>query len=275
MAQFQLFRIRVERPEQPDLRDRKRSPRELLVEAIKERPEAELYRGSVWHIGNIAEIDDQALYFRVGRVKEAQVEKFKGGDFVDQESDVAPYTHAILDVPLQMCAIGSNTKVANTIEDIANRLARLLGNSTIGVELGYSFVSSSVKDPKPFLSHVREAHRIESYRVTFSPPNILDAERDFFGPFSRYAEAANAKKGETQVTGESLDKEAIEDITRTAASAGEDASAKLVPEEGRGAVEKSLKDNPARLEGQAETRDGQRGLLDRIRELYEEIKRRK
>jgi len=51
----------------------------------------------VWHIGNVAPIGNEGLYFRLGRTVKYRLEFYKDGIFSDQEFEGAPYTHVILD----------------------------------------------------------------------------------------------------------------------------------------------------------------------------------
>lgn len=74
MLHFQLFRIKVQEPAQKSFLFSNKPTSELLVLAIKEKPSAELRKGYTWHIGNIFLLDDEGLYFALGRTANSIVE---------------------------------------------------------------------------------------------------------------------------------------------------------------------------------------------------------
>lgn len=62
MLEFLIFRIKVfPSPQQSLFPDERRTPQQILREAIRTLPELELRQGFVWHIGNVGEIEDDAL----------------------------------------------------------------------------------------------------------------------------------------------------------------------------------------------------------------------
>jgi len=126
MLNFQLFRIKVYPSKQKDLFIKSKTPSEILKETILTLPEAELRKGTIWHIGNITTIDNNGLYFRIGKTTKSKIEIYQKGNFADEEFETAPYTHVILDVPLELCAIAQKTKLAPKTSGIAKRLNRLL-----------------------------------------------------------------------------------------------------------------------------------------------------
>ena len=84
MLEFLIFRIKVFPPSQESLfPDERRAPQQILREAIRALPELELRQGFVWHIGNVAEIEDDALYFRIGRTSKTTIEVYRDGKFSD------------------------------------------------------------------------------------------------------------------------------------------------------------------------------------------------
>lgn len=57
MLQFQLFKVRIQRPGQLRLfDDPARAPRDIILEVVRSKPSAQLRRGYTWHIGNIEEL---------------------------------------------------------------------------------------------------------------------------------------------------------------------------------------------------------------------------
>ncbi len=85
MLEFQLFRIKVFPSPQDDLFEARKGPLEILSEVVTSFPEFELRQDFVWHIGNVAQFDLNALYFRIGRTSKSTIEVYKDGRFLDQE----------------------------------------------------------------------------------------------------------------------------------------------------------------------------------------------
>src|SRR5688572_28760433 len=100
MLDFQLFRLKVHRFK--SLFQADEPPALLIRAAIESRTEKRTWRGYVWHIGNVAAIDDSGLYFAFGRTTRSNVSVFNPaeGAFVEQEFETAPYTHVIVDVDI-------------------------------------------------------------------------------------------------------------------------------------------------------------------------------
>lgn len=274
MAKFQLFRIRVDRPRQKYLLDDDVPAAEAIDEAIRQKPSGEFYAGTEWHIGNVEPIDEHAIYFAIGKVSERPHEQWDESEkkFLEQEFDVAPYTHAIVDLSVgQLCAIAAKSRVASPVMTIADRLQRLLNESGFSKEYGYHFSLRPLNNPKPFVEQLRDAHRIRKLSVTFGRPNFQDAERDWQEPFERFLEDLDGDEGKTSVEGDDLDKEAAESVSRDAASAGENVTAQFIQDAGQKPVTRSLRDNPIETEGEADTTEGRRDILERVRNLYSSI----
>jgi hypothetical protein len=105
MLEFQLFRVKVFPSKQGHLFRPPATPSVILKEVISSLPSAKLKRELVWHIGNVFHIDNQGLYFRVGRTAKYRLEFYKNGAFIDEEFEGAPYTHALLDFETEVVAI--------------------------------------------------------------------------------------------------------------------------------------------------------------------------
>lgn len=275
MLEFQLFRIRVYPSQQRDLFAKDRTRPEMLREAIDSLPSGEFRRGLKWHIGNIAPIDSSALYFRLGRTSTATLEIFNEaeGRFVDQEFETAPYTHAIVDVEMEVCAIAKKTRLSPTTSGIARHFARLLNESRKAAEFQAVFEIDEVKDPEDFVAHLRESYSISKFWVTFSRPNAFDADHDFVKPFQRMVEASNGEKGKAELKGENLDARTLEAVARSAAATGDDACAWLKPSRQSRRVKKQLRGSSVNTSQEDVANEEQRRLLlDRVRELYRKVR---
>jgi acyl-CoA synthetase (AMP-forming)/AMP-acid ligase II len=274
MLEFQLFRIKVYPPKQPKLFQQFKSPQEILKEVIASLPSAELRKDKIWHIGNLSYIDDNGLYFRCGRTTKSTMEFYKDGNFIDTEFEVAPYTHVILDNLLEICAIAKKTKLASRIPDISKQLVRLLNESEYNKKhFQARFEISEINDPEDFIVYIRRAYIVSKFWITFSKPNPWDVNSDFYKPMERLLDETGGEKGKTELIGQNLQTDKLEDLARTAASTGNEAVAWLQLEKNAPKVKKQLKGNPVSLSYEDVADEEQRkGLLIKIRELYERIK---
>src|SRR5438093_737051 len=204
MLEFQLFRIRIYPSQQRELFAREITRPQMLREAIRSLPSGEFRRGLIWHIGNVTPIDENGLYFRLGRTSTSTLEIYdeEEGGFIDQEFETAPYTHAIVDVELEVCAIAKKTRLSPSTAGIARQFVRLLNESEKVVEFHALFEIDDVKDPEDFIGHLKRAYSISKFWVLFSRPNAFDANEHFVKPFQRMVEASKAEKGKAELKGE-------------------------------------------------------------------------
>ena len=140
-VQFQLFRIQVFLEPQMRLPVRsatggERNRPAIIEQAIRSKPSIRSSSGMVWHLGNVDQIEDRVLYFAVGRTTRTTMEYFDEGrgDFAEVEFATAPYTHAIIDLDLEVCAIAAKSRLARTINGIARRLDDLLNASEVAFD---------------------------------------------------------------------------------------------------------------------------------------------
>ena len=279
MLEFQLFRIKVF-PQYRDLfAQNATSPEptrlEILRETITSLPHAEFQEGVTWHLGNVSAIDDTGLYFRLGRTSTSTLEIFNEdeGTFVDQEFETAPYTHAVVDVDLGVCAIAKKTRLSPTTTGIARQFERLLNRSRRAIELLATFKIDDVKDPNDFISQLRHAHSISKFWVTFTKPNPFDADRDFVQPAQRMLNAFNGDKGKTEVKGKTLDAEKLEAVARSAAATGDNAGASLKPSERATLVKKQLKGSAVNVSQEDVAEEEEKlGLIRLVRDCYRRIR---
>ncbi len=271
MLEFQLFRIKVYPSGQMTFNGPKK-PSEILLEAIESLPSAEIRRGMIWHIGNICKIDENGLYFRVGRTIKAKREIYKDGNFMDQEFEEAPYTHVVLDIPIEVCAIAKKPKLSPYPRGIANQLIRLLAGSETAKYYGVQFEIDWLNDPKDLITHLKQAYNISRFSMTFSRPNPFDAS-DFTKPFSEFLKQTQGEKGKAQVEGKNLKSGPLEELARSAATTGNDATAWLQLREKGERTIKHLKKNPVFIRQKDMVDDKQkRTLICHMRELYRKIR---
>jgi hypothetical protein len=276
MLQFQLFRIRIQRPGQLNLFDNpRRSPRDIILAVINSKPSAQLRRGHTWHIGNIEQIDADSIYFALGRTTTAKVEMYdeEAGNFVNQEFDTAPYTHAFLDLNLQVVAIAAKAQLAPTVPGIGRQLEKLLNSSPVLLEAEAQIGVTPLSDPEDFVTHLREAFSIQKFAVTFRRPNPWDVDRDFHEPFEKFLAEADGDKGKAVIEGESLNSEPLEKVATSAAALGDDAEAQIRTARGRRPIKKRLRGNPVNFSADsADDREAKIGIVERIKEIYSRVR---
>jgi hypothetical protein len=273
MIEFQLFRVKVFFPEQMSLLEPPRSRSEILREVIESKPEAQLRRGIQWHIGNVEEVGTNALYFRVGRTTTSTLEFFEDGKFADQLFETAPYTHAVIDLPSEVCVIAKKPQLSHQTTGIANQLARLFEHSETALRLETEFKIGEINDPEDFISQLKSAYLISKFTVWFTQPNPWDVNEDFIRPAQKLVRASNGKQGKTELKGERLNPEVLEDISRSAAATSDDAVAWIKPTATKRRVKKRLKGNPVVLQQEdVDSKDSRQHLVQRMLELYEKVR---
>lgn len=275
MLEFQLFRIKVFLPPQRPLFKSDVTRAQMLRETINSLPSVELRPGLTWHLGNVTPIDAPGLYFRIGRTSTSTLELFdeEKGSFIDREFETAPYTHIVLDVEMELCAIAKKTRLSPTTTGIARQLVRLLTQSERAAEFQAEFDIEDINDPADFVSHLRGAYSISKFWVLFTRPNAWDANEHFVKPTQKMLEAANGEKGKVELKGSNLKPDTLEAVARSAVATGDDAGAWIKPRQKAKQVKKRLRGNPVNIQEEDITEAEQRtNLLDRVRELYRAIR---
>lgn len=243
MFTFYLFRIRVYPSKQMHLFDIEKVPSEIIRDTILSMPSLPSWRGSIWQIGNVQRLDNTGMYFRLGRTSRSTIELYENGNFIDVEFESAPYTHVLLDVELELCAIAKKTKLAPHSKGIARQFVRLLNESEMNRKIKAEFEIAELTDPEDFISYIRKAHGIQRFWFTFSRPNPFDSA-DILKPLERMLTEVDAQKGKTEIKGKNLSSEILESIARSSAATGEDAAAILQLEPNTPTVRKRLRENP-------------------------------
>lgn len=275
MFEFYLFRIKVYLSQQYGLFENQ-SRDVVLRAALHERPSAELRKGYVWHVGNLAPVEDMGLYFALGRTTRSLIERFdeEEGNFVEENFETSPYTHVFLDLRYQVLVLAKKTRLAPTPKGIAAQLEKLLNGSQT-VEIAKARIEiSQINDPEDFVEHIRNAYAVTRFGMEFGQPNPWDANEDFQKPMQKLLGKTAGFRGNTTIQGDDLDRATLEQLVRATASTGNDAQAtiKMSP---RGKVKKKrLKGNAAVItQDDIGSRDQRRGLLQTAREYYDRIRR--
>lgn len=229
MVRFYLYRVIVTESRQQHLFTQL-SRKELLRSAFHAKPSIST-RGTVeWHLGNVEDIENSALYFRVGKTGKTLEARFdeETADFVDTEFENAPYTHGFLDLEYQVCVIATNARLAPVTRSIANRLSDLLQATQVVNAQNATLDVAEIVDPSSFIETVESAYAVLRFTVGFGLPNPFDANEDFQKPMQNYLASLGGDQGSTTASGKGdLDRKVIADMARAAAATGKTASAKL------------------------------------------------
>jgi hypothetical protein len=267
-----LYRIKVERPSQSSLFDHPQdTSAELIRQAIESSPAYEIRSGYTWRIGNVEIVDDDGLFFALGRITKSTIETYDEdlASFRIQDQDHAPYTFVVVDLHNQVCAIARKSKIAQKTVSIASNLAKLLSHSRVAAERNVRFVCPEIRDPSKFIAILRDAYAIKSYEMTFSLPNPFDVEADFHRPMEHYLQAANGQSGKTSIAGENLEPDVLVELASSAAATGSDAKATVQMSEGEPPITKGLKGNPATTSAnELATAEEKYKFLEKLRDLY-------
>jgi hypothetical protein len=273
MLDFQLFRIKVFPSAQSTLFESDKTPQQILVETIRSLPETRSRQGLVWHIGNVTDVDESSIYFRVGRTSKSTVEVYHDGRFIDEEFETSPYTHVLLETQIEVCAIARKSKLADTTSGIARQLARLLNRSDSARAIRARFEVSMINDPEGFISRLRDAVSVETFWMTFTKPNAIDVDEDFIKPAERLLSEADGNRGKTQIQGKRMAVDVLEQLSRSAASTGDNAGASVRQDENQPSIRISLRGNAVDLaQDSVDTDEEKLTLLQRLRDKYEEIR---
>jgi hypothetical protein len=222
----------------------RRSPSDILGAALRSLPSAESRSGYTWHIGNLTELDEHGVYFRIGRTSRGTIQVYAEGSFEDQEFETAPYTHVVMDTALEVCGVAKKTRLTPTVMAVASQLARVLNRSGVARDDQAEFEIAPISDPDNLIQYLVRAVRVMRFWITFSRPNPFDADADFVRPMQRLLRESAAKKGKTQIEGKDLVAANLEKLARSAAATGDDAAARLQVEPRTKPVKKRLRDNP-------------------------------
>ena len=274
MPEFQLFRLKVYPPKQALLFNSESDREIILVRTITSAPSAALRRGSIWHLGNVTRVDDHGLYFRVGRTARSTLGLYQDGRFEDAEFETAPYTHAVVDVNLEVLAVAKKAQLGPNAASIADRVERLLNEARSELTSGVRFKIDEISDPESLVTYIREAYTVSEFWLTVTQPNPFDENEDFVKPMQKALTASNGQRAKAEIRGTDLNREVLEELARSAASAGNDAGATLVPAtpEGR-KMRKRLRGNSVNVqEEELQSEDSRRDLLQRVRDAYNRVR---
>lgn len=276
MRNLWLFRIKLLEVAQGALFRSQQSRTDFLRELINRKPDGEIRKGYVWHIGNVDSLDNSGIVFAVGRTTKTSKELYdeKSGDFLSIEDEEAPFTNVFYDSGIGVLGIAPKAKLSPSPKGVARSLERLLNYQPEVADRGFRIEISEIWDPEGFLEQIHHAYAVLSFSVEFGKPNPFDVQKEFHEPMEKYLEASGGEAGKTTIRGEDLDRETVEDVTRSAASTGKNASARLLREIGQKPITRHVKGDPVIVPAEDEEVKNHVDILSRIRETYQKIRRR-
>lgn len=273
MIRFQLFRLRLF--VHPTLFNQDLDRIQLLRNVIFEKPSAEVRHGYWWHIGNVKNLNDNSAYFALGRTTKSIVELYdtKTRDFIIDEHPESPYTHAYIDFSLQVLAIAYKPRLSQYTKTIAKQLEKLLNLQDALRKLDVTADISPLNDPRDFLTHIREAAIVQRFTAEITLPNPFDSNEDFEKPFQRFVRATEGNKGKASVKGQDLNRDVLEEVTRSCAVSGNDVSARMKDTERSRFRTRRLKGRAVTLDYDDEDPDeSPESFIEAIRETYRAIR---
>ena len=211
-----------------------RTPQQVFMQAISDRPSKELRRGHIWHIGNIDTFSKNRGYFAVGRTTKSTIEKYdqKTRNFEIEELDTSPYTHCVFNSRIGLLGIAHKSHLSARVNGIASQIGKLLSQTDIIVHYGISVEILPIQDPDNFINAISSAYCVSSFTATFRGPNPSDADAYFQKPLASLVSICEAKDGKALIRGSDLNRNALTEIARSTAALGNDASAKITNKKG-------------------------------------------
>ena len=247
--EYSLFRIKMVRPHQTSFLHDELSPRDLLLQAILDKPSSELRKGFHWHIGNVLKFSDFTGYFAAGRTTTSTIEKFdeETSNFVEEELEASPYTHCVFDAAIGFVGIAKKPNLSQTTKGIAARLEQLLSLATLVARNNVLVEIRPIPDPDGFLKAIETAFKVFTFSATFRGPNPFDADEHFQKPLSVYLNAAEGTKGKTTISGADLNRQVLQEVTRSTAATGNEASARIQKSKRQQPITVNLRGDPVKL----------------------------
>lgn len=246
--EYSLFRVKMVRPHQTSFLHDDLTPRDLLLQALLEKPSGELRKGFHWHIGNIQKFGEFTGYFAAGRTTTSTIEKFDEDslNFVEEELEESPYTHCVFDAAIGFIGIAKKPNLSQTAKGIATRLEQLLSLANVIAKNDVLVEVRPIPDPDGFLKAIDTAFKVFTFSATFRGPNPFDADEHFQKPLSVYLNAAAGTKGRTTISGADLNRQVLQEVTRSTAATGNEASARIQKSKRQKAITVNLRGDPVK-----------------------------
>jgi hypothetical protein len=181
----------------------------------------------------------------------------------------------------QVLAIARNSDLSPAPKSVARKLRNLLQDTKIARDVGCRFSIDLITDPAEFVDTLLTVEAVTKFQVSYSLPNVWDAERDFQQPFQETTRALGSEAGTATFKGQDLEREKLVQLTRAAAAVGKRAKAWIRRKKTARPVPVTSSENPAtyaapppeQMDVSQDPRWIQVILLS-IRQVYEDIRSR-
>jgi hypothetical protein len=247
--EFELYRLRLEKPRQQQLFDEYPDRSVVINDAVISKPAVELKQTVKWHIGNVETSNEGWLYFFVGKTSLRKTEHFdeESRDFKNTLGEHSPFTYVILNPQTGVLGIAKRSKLANKTQTTASRLERILNSSIKVLESNYTAVIKPISDTHGFRQKVLAAREVRRFTFWVSPSNPIDIDGRFHQPNKDFVDASGAQEGTVSIKGRELDKQIVLTTANSVNSVGDDATASILQGSSRKPITVSIKGNPSKV----------------------------
>lgn len=270
-----VLRVKCEPLEQADFLAKPMDPVNVISQATRAKPTADVGRRSEWHLGNVQSVPGDGIAFAMGRTAMVTSPRFdeKTHDFLEEEVTRAPFTMGVFDQRHQTCGVIRKTGVSQSANEIASKLETLLNSTPYPRESNVKIVIDPVRDPASFIEALKSASSVTRFSFYAARPNPHDVNRLIQRPAEEFTQAAGGVRTKVEVEGDDLDREVLTDLSQAVAAVGETASANVRPEPDSRTKRIHLSGNPV---SEPVATDETRGLLVRMleatREAYDRVR---
>lgn len=275
---YQLFRLKILRPNEPDLPfSSERTNFELIETGINEAERCEVRRNQIWAIGNISQISPNESFFNFGRIYR---DVSKGYDdearrFVNVTHPNAKLANIFVNLETQLVAISIVGNEQLTPKVVANYLCKVMKNANSLQLERASFVLQTIKHPRGFVEQLRSAPSVKEFRFSVTNPNPFSPS-DFQNATKKYLEETSGQKATVTNRGEALNPENLAKLAEEVGRYGDEVNAKILNLDGE-KVKISNKNNILTVStlvkgenySEQQTSEWQRMVMDKINNAYE------
>ncbi len=246
VIEYNLFRAKFIIPNQSNIFGEYLSSSEYMKESIVSKPSFQQKEGSEWHIGNLKEFTNFSGYFAFGRSSKSSIARFDeySGNFIEEEQEESPFTHCVYDTSIGIFGIARKNELAQNITSVANKLAIVLSQSNIITNHKIKVEVLPIPDPDGFIEAIQNSYKVFKFKATFKGPNPFDADAFFQKPSAVYISTAGGIEGSTTIKGDDLNRDVISEVTRSTASTGNQASARIQKTQKQKPININLKGDP-------------------------------
>lgn len=202
-------------------------PEKLLHKIIQGQLTTRFRSNSTWHIANNIHVENFS-YFRIGKIVKSKISILnEDGNFADQTSEEAPYSHVFLIRDYGVIGISKNIHLSPKYNLIGEKIVQILNDSDITRDLNFEFQLRDIYDSSDFFARLGSAYSVKTLWVLLKRKNPWDINELFVKPTTTVLESLAGNEVKTEWTGPALsvDQPEVKDIVTSAAATGGDAGA--------------------------------------------------